>query len=80
MRFFYFCQNGVAGFVIPTKKTKPKDIKAHVWSNIEAKQKDKQIIPREHSDIEPEEITCEFNGKTYNAIKFGDKIVITDKQ
>ena len=24
MRFFYFCKNGVAGFVVPTKKVKQK--------------------------------------------------------
>ena len=33
MRFFYFCQNGVAGFVVPTKKVKAKPTTNYLWLN-----------------------------------------------
>ena len=33
MRFFYFCHKGVAGFVIPTKKVKPKPTTNYLWLN-----------------------------------------------
>ena len=30
-RFFYFCHNGVAGIVFPTKKVEPKPTTNYLW-------------------------------------------------
>jgi len=33
IRFFYFCEKGVAGFVVPTKKVKAKPTTNYLWLN-----------------------------------------------
>lgn len=48
--------------------------------NIEKAQEDKEhFILRACADGKPDIIPYEFEGKTYNAIKIGDKIYIPDK-
>ena len=65
--------NGVAGAIFFKNKSRIKDF------IVEQNNNEKCIISQETTDDKPEEITCEFNGKTYKAIKIRDKIIITDK-